>query len=386
MPKRVIILGSTGSIGCSALSVADNLPGEFEIVGLAAATSDQRLAQQVEKYHPKIAVLADQSAALRIRDRLKNSSPATQLWSGPEALVRLVKEADADFVLAGIVGIAGLSATMAAVVRGLTVGLANKESLVVAGQLMVDAATKSGAKLIPVDSEHSAVYQSLHSGRHEEIERILLTASGGPFRTWTRDQMRHAKLADALKHPIWDMGPKITIDSATMMNKALEIIEAKWLFNIDPDRIEVLIHPESIIHSMVAFHDGSIVAQMGSPDMRTPIQYAMTYPRRLAGCTDRVDFSKLGRMHFEPPDESRFPSLRLGREVARKAGTAGAAMNAANEAAVELFRQGRVSFCEIAETVEDVLGRHEYEEQPSLATLFRVDAWARNEVTQCCKV
>lgn len=386
MPKRVIILGSTGSIGSSALSVADNLPGEFEIVGLAAATSDQRLAQQVEKYHPKIAVLADPVAALRIHDRLKNSSPATQLWSGPEALVRLVKEADADFVLAGIVGVAGLSATLAAVERGLTVGLANKESLVVAGQLMVDAATKSGAKLIPVDSEHSAVYQSLHSGRHEEIERILLTASGGPFRTWTRDQMRHAKLADALKHPTWDMGPKITIDSATMMNKALEIIEAKWLFNIDPDRIEVLIHPESIIHSMVAFHDGSIVAQMGSPDMRTPIQYAMTYPRRLAGCTDRVDFSKLGRMHFEPPDESRFPSLRLGREVARKAGTAGAAMNAANEAAVQLFRQGRVSFCEIAETVEDVLGRHDYEEQPSLATLFRVDAWARNEVTQCCKV
>lgn len=386
MPKRVIILGSTGSIGRSALSVTDNLPGEFEIVGLAAHTNGQRLAGQVERYRPSYAVLSDTAAAEEVRARIKSISPDTQLWSGPDALVRLVKEADVDFVLAGIVGVAGLPATLAAVERGLAVGLANKESLVVAGQLMVDAAARSGAKLIPVDSEHSAIYQSLHSGHHEEIERIFLTASGGPFRTWTLDQMRLAKPADALKHPTWDMGPKITIDSATMMNKALEIVEAKWLFHVDPARIEVLIHPESIIHSMVAFHDGSVVAQLGSPDMRTPIQYAMTYPRRLAGCSDRVDFSSLGRMHFEPPDEARFPALRVGHEVAKKGGTSGAAMNAANEAAVDSFRKGRIGFLEIAEIVEDVLGRHEFEEQPSLATLFRVDAWARNEVSRCCKV
>ncbi|MEK6644618.1 MAG: 1-deoxy-D-xylulose-5-phosphate reductoisomerase, partial [Planctomycetota bacterium] len=255
-----------------------------------------------------------------------------------------------------------------------------------AGELMVGAAAASGARLIPVDSEHSAIYQSLHSGRHEEIERILLTASGGPFRTWSREQMREASIEDAMRHPTWTMGPKITIDCATMMNKALEIIEAKWLFDVLPERIEVVIHPESIIHSMVVFHDGSIVAQMGQPDMRTPIQYAMTYPRRLAGNGARVDFSKLERMHFEPPDHERFPALRLGHEVARLGGTAGAAFNAANEAAVQRFRDGRMSFLDIAETVEDVLRRHLYEKHPSLDTLMRIDAWARNEVLQCAVV
>ncbi|HWL93062.1 MAG TPA: 1-deoxy-D-xylulose-5-phosphate reductoisomerase [Phycisphaerae bacterium] len=386
MPKRVIILGSTGSIGRSALSVADNLPGEFEIVGLAAGSNWERLCEQAERYRPRVAVLSDESAAERAADRLKRCGADTIVHGGPEALVQLVKETDADFVLAAIVGIAGLSATLAAIERGLTVGLANKEALVVAGQLMVDAAARSGAKLFPVDSEHSAIYQSLHSGRHEEIERLLLTASGGPFRTWTLEKMRTARPAEALKHPTWEMGPKITIDSATMMNKALEVVEARWLFDVSPDRIEVVIHPESIIHSMVAFRDGSIVAQMGSPDMRTPIQYAMTYPRRLTGCSPRLDFSKLDRMTFEPPDEKRFPSLRLGHEVARLGGTAGAAMNAANEAAVDAFRKERIGFPKIVEIVEDVLRRHEFEATPSLATLFRVDAWARNEVLQCCTV
>jgi len=256
--------------------------------------------------------------------------------------------------------------------------------LVVAGELMVSAAKKSGAKLLPVDSEHSAVFQSLHSGRMDEVERIFLTASGGPFRTWPLEQMRTAAVEDAMRHPTWAMGPKITIDSATMMNKALEVIEAKWLFDIEPDRIEVVIHPESIIHSMVAFHDGSIVAQMGRPDMRTPIQYAMTYPRRLAGCGDRLDFSRLERMHFEPPDLERFPSLRLGHEVARLGGTAGAALNAANEAAVALFREGKIGFLEIASITEDVLRRHRFEDLPSIDALMRIDAWARKEVTECC--
>lgn len=386
MPKRVIILGSTGSIGRSALSVADHLPGEFEIVGLAACTSWQRLVEQALQFRPRVAVLSDFESAERAKNALRQAGSATEVCGGADAMVRLVKEADADFVLAGIVGVAGLPATLAAVERGLTVGLANKESLVVAGQLMVDAAARSGAKLIPVDSEHSAIYQSLHSGRHEEIEKILLTASGGPFRTWTLEQMRQARPADALKHPTWDMGPKITIDSATMMNKALEIIEAKWLFNVDPDRIEVVIHPESIIHSMVVFHDGSVVAQLGSPDMRTPIQYAMTYPRRLAGCSERIDFSRLGRMHFEPPDVDRFAALKLGHEVARRGGTAGAAMNAANEAAVDAFRAERISFPDITEITGDVLRRHSFASNPSLETLFQVDAWARNEVSQCCTV
>ena len=386
MAKRMIILGSTGSIGCSALNVAGNLPDEFEIVGLASGSRWEKMAEQVRQHRPRVAVLMDRTAAGELADRIRATGGDTDVWSGPDALVRLVKELPCDFVLSGVVGVAGLPATLAAVHRGLSVGLANKESLVVAGELLVNAAAASGAQLLPVDSEHSAIYQSLHSGKREEVERIFLTASGGPFRTWTLDQMRLATLEDAMRHPTWSMGPKITIDSATMMNKALEIVEAKWLFGIDPDHIEVIIHPESIIHSMVAFHDGSIVAQMGRPDMRTPIQYAMTYPRRLAGCGDRLDFSKLDGMHFEAPDVERFPALRLGQEVARVGGTAGAAMNAANEAAVEAFRNRRISFLEIVPIVEDVLKRHTLQDHPSLEALMAVDAWARKEVASLTSV
>jgi len=386
MPKRIVILGSTGSIGHSALSVVDNLPAEFEVVGLAAGSRWEMLAEQVARYRPRVAVLADESAAANLRRRMADEKLPTDVLGGPQAIARLVKEVDCDFVLSGIVGVAGLPATLAAVQRGLTVGLVNKESLVVAGELMIRAAKESGGRLIPVDSEHSAIYQSLHAGRHDEIERIFLTSSGGPFRTWSTEKIRTATLADAMRHPIWNMGPKITIDSATMMNKALEIVEARWLFGVDPDRIEVVIHPESIIHSMVAFHDGSVVAQMGSPDMRTPIQYAMTYPRRLAGCTQRLDFSKLERMHFEPPDPQRFPALRLGQEVARAGGTAGAAMNAANEAAVDLFRNGRIRFADIVPMVEDAVAHHSFIQNPSLETLMETDARARSEVAQCCPV
>ncbi len=385
MPKRVIILGSTGSIGCSALCVAEALPDEFEIVGLAAATNWQKMADQIERFRPRVAVLSDDAAAAELTRRAADLSPQTRVWNGPDALVRLVEELDCDIVLAAIVGAARLAATLAAVRRGLTVGLANKESLVVAGQLMVDAARASGAKLIPVDSEHSAIFQALHAGRADEVERIILTASGGPFRTWPLAEMGGATPESALKHPTWNMGPKITIDSATMMNKALEIIEAKWLFDIDPDRIEVVIHPESIIHSMVAFRDGSIMAQMGHPDMRTPIQYAMTYPRRLDGCGPNLDFSKLGRMHFEPPDPGRFPSLRLGHEVARREGTAGAVFSAANEAAVTMFLERRIGFLDIVGLVERVLARHAFVPHPDFETLLAADAWARKEVEQCCK-
>lgn len=385
-PKQIVILGSTGSIGKSALDVADNLGSKVKIVGLAAASRWEVMAEQVRRYSPETVVLTVHDAAARLGERLSNETCKTAVWAGPAALIELVKESECDFVLSAIVGVGGLAATLAAVERGLTVGLANKESLVVAGALIVDSAKRSRAELIPVDSEHSAIYQSLHAGRWDEVERIFLTASGGPFRTWTTEQMKTATVEDAMRHPTWNMGPKITIDSATMMNKALEIIEAKWLFGIDPDRIEVLIHPESIIHSMVAFHDGSVVAQMGSPDMRTPIQYALTYPRRMAGCGERIDFSKLEKMHFEPPDAERFPALRLGHRVARQGGTSGAALNAANEGAVDAFRQGRIGFLDIVPMVEDILDRHTFEENPTLETLMAVDAWARKEVSQCCSV
>lgn len=386
MRKRVVILGSTGSIGASALAVAENLPEAFEIVALAGQRNWQRMAEQVRRWRPGAAALTEPEAADRLAAAVRDDAPATKIYNGPDALVRLVNETPCDFVLAAVVGVAGLPATLAAIERGLTVGLANKEALVVAGRLMVDAGRRSGALLLPVDSEHSAVFQSLHSGRHEEIERIILTASGGPFRTWPPERMKAATVEDAMNHPTWSMGPKITIDSATMMNKALEIIEARWLFDIDPDRIEVVIHPESIIHSMVAFHDGSVVAQMGRPDMRTPIQYAMTYPRRMAGCGQRLDFSRLERMHLEPPDIDRFPALRLGHAAARRGGTAGAALNAANEAAVAGFRQGRLGFLDIAAVCEDVLGRHEYDPSPTLDGLMAVDAWARRQVEAGCAV
>jgi 1-deoxy-D-xylulose-5-phosphate reductoisomerase len=386
MPKRIIILGSTGSIGTSALDVAQNLPGEFEIVGLAAAQSWEKLAAQALRYRPQVVAVTDADAAGQLSRRLAAQGSSTKVWNGPDVLVRLVKEVECDFVLSSIVGVAGLPATLAAVERGLCVGLANKESLVVAGQLMVDAAKRTGSQLLPVDSEHSAIFQSLHSGKQDEVERLFLTASGGPFRTWSLEQMRSATVEDAMRHPTWAMGPKITIDSATMMNKALEIIEARWLFGVEPEHIEVVIHPESIIHSMVAFRDGSVLAQMGHPDMRTPIQYAMTYPRRLTGCGERLDFSRLERMHFEPPDHTRFPALRLGHEVAARGGTAGAAFSGANEAAVDAFRQGRIGFLDIASIVEDVLRRHAFSQKPDLPALLSVDAWARNEVQQACLV
>jgi 1-deoxy-D-xylulose-5-phosphate reductoisomerase len=287
--------------------------------------------------------------------------------------------------VAAIVGAAGLPSTIAAVEAGKQVGLANKEALVVAGSLLVPLAERTGAALLPIDSEHSAVFQSMAAGRRSEVRRIYLTASGGPFRAWSTEDMARATLEDALRHPTWSMGPKITIDSATMMNKALEIIEARWLFGLSADSIEVLIHPESILHSMVEFKDGSVIAQLGTPDMRTPIQYALTYPERLEGAGKRLDFSTLRRLNFEPPDLERFPALRLGYEVARAGGTAGAVLNAANEAAVDAFRRGRIGFLDIVDITARVLGLHQLVRDPDLATLLAADAWARAQVAGITK-
>ena len=375
-----MILGSTGSIGRSAVSVAENLPNQIKIVALAAHSQWQRLADQALRFRPAAVAIVDERAAGALRDRLSLDDYRPAVLSGPDALDRLVREFSADFLLAAVVGAAGLPSTLRSVERGMTIGLANKETLVVAGSLVAPLAQRHNATLIPVDSEHSAIFQAMHAGKHAEVDKVVLTASGGPFRTWSADQIRNATLEDALKHPTWQMGPKITIDSATMMNKALEIIEAKWLFNIAPERIEVVIHPESIIHSMVQFHDGSMLAQMGAPDMRTPIQYAMTYPDRLVGCAERLDLRTMQRMHFEPPDMERFPALRLGYEVARRGGTAGAALNAANEAAVDAFRNAKLPFHEIVPCVEDVLTRHRFLDNPTLEQLMGVDEWARAAV------
>ncbi len=380
MPKRIAILGSTGSIGRSTLDVAANLGADYCVCGLSARTSWKPLAEQIRRWSPDAAAVVDAAAAGELRGCVNGR---TEVLAGESALCELIKRTRCDVVVAAVVGAAGLPATLAAVEAGKTIALANKEALVVAGSLIVPRLAETGATLVPVDSEHSAVFQSMLAGRRQEVRKIYLTASGGPFRTWSAGQMAEATVEDALRHPTWNMGPKITIDSATLMNKALEIIEAKWLFGLDADSIEVVIHPESIIHSMVEFCDGSVVAQLGTPDMRTPIQYALTYPERRPGCSGRLDWAAIRRLNFEPPDPERFPALRLGYEVARRGGTAGAVLNAANEAAVEAFRNRRIPFGRMLPLVEEALRRHRFAENPTLDDLLAADRWARDEVTRC---
>jgi 1-deoxy-D-xylulose-5-phosphate reductoisomerase len=380
--KRIIILGSTGSIGRSALEVAAVLHEDVSVVGLAAGRQWRKLAQQAAQFKVEAVAIADESCY----DDLRAACPrGVRVLAGADGLVELVRVCNADFVLAAIVGAAGLSATLAAVERGLQVGLANKESLVIAGALLMPLARQRGGTLIPVDSEHSAIFQALQAGQPEDVRRIHLTASGGPFRQWTAEQMERATLADALNHPTWSMGPKITIDSATMMNKALEIIEARWLFGLSADQIDVLIHPESIVHSMVEFQDGSIIAQLGAPDMKTPIQYALTYPRRVSGTAEPLDWSQARCLHFEPPNFERFPALRLGYEAAHLGGSAGAVLNAANEAAVEHFQAGAIRFGRITTLTAEVFRRHRPLMQPTLADLVACDGWARQEVDRCIR-
>jgi len=382
VPKRITILGSTGSIGQSTVQVVGALGPDYRVVGLAGNRRWGELLAQCRALHPSAVAVADQASAAAIRPKLNGQ---TELLAGPEGLVEIARRPESDFVVSAIVGAAGLKPTLAAVEAGKDVGLANKEALVIAGSLLLPLARRTNARVLPIDSEHSAVFQAMASGRTGEVHKIYLTASGGPLRTWPAERIARATPADALRHPTWDMGPKITIDSATMMNKALEIIEACWLFDLSPDAIEVLIHPESVIHSMVEFCDGSVIAQLGAPDMKTPIQYALTYPHRAAGCAKRLDFKALRQLHFEMPDMERFPALRLGYEVARKGGTAGAVLNAANEQAVTAFLEERISFGRIVELTERVLADHVVDPHPTLDTLLAADAWARQEVNRCLK-
>lgn len=378
MQRNLVILGSTGSIGRSTLEVATGLADSCRVVGLAAGRRWRELAAQVREFHVPAAAIGDSAAEGEFRAACGNG---TAIFAGEQSLVDLVRRGpDADFVLSAVVGAAGLPATLAAVERGLTIGLANKESLVIAGSILMPLARKTGSRVLPVDSEHSAVFQALHSGRAEEVRRIYLTASGGPFRDWSKAQIEEATLEQALRHPTWQMGPKITIDSATLANKALEVIEACWLFDVSPEQVEVLIHPESIVHSMVEFCDGSIIAQLGPPDMRTPIQYALTYPSRRAGLGTTLNWSEVKRLTFDTPDLERFPALKLGYVAARAGGTAGAVFNAANEAAVEAFRDGRMRFGDIPRAIAHVLARHAVQTNPDLETLLASDRWARREV------
>lgn len=380
MAQRIVILGSTGSIGRNALSVLSHVGDDWKVVGLAAGSRGRELAQQANQYRPDAVAIADDRGATELRQALEYSP---KVLSGTDSLTTLVDELRPDCVLSAVVGAGGLAATLRAVELGRRIALANKESLVVAGSLLMPMARKSGATLIPVDSEHSAIFQAMQAGRRQDVRTVYLTASGGPFRTWNADQMEGATLEEALQHPTWCMGPKITVDSATMMNKALEIVEARWLFDLEPEQIQVVIHPESIIHSLVEFCDGSMVAQLSTPDMRTPIQYALTYPHRSNCPTPRLDLLRVGALTFDEPDPDRFPALRLGYEVAKRGGTSGAVLNGANEAAVELFRAGSIGFCDIVRLTEWALREHDFEPEPTLDDLMNADQWARHEVTRC---
>jgi 1-deoxy-D-xylulose-5-phosphate reductoisomerase len=375
---NVAVLGSTGSIGRNTLEVIAASPGTLHSVALSAHTNLDLLLRQARQFRPRWIVAADPlSAATHDWSDLPSD---VELLIGPDALETIARRKEIDIVVSAIVGSAGLRSTWAAVEAGKTVALANKETMVVAGPLVTQLAHQTSARIVPVDSEHSAVFQALQAGRRDEVKRIILTASGGPFRNHTAAQLAEVTIADALRHPTWTMGPKITIDSATMMNKALEIIEARWLFDLRPDQIDVVVHPQSIVHSLVEFVDGSVIAQLGSPDMKLPIQYALTYPRRAACPATPLDFSERMRLDFEPPDPERFPALALGLEVARAGGTAGAVLNAANEAAVAEFRAGKLHFTEIVPRCRAVLEQHPFDPHPSLEQLFELDRWARQEV------
>ncbi len=377
LPRKIALLGSTGSIGQSTLEVVRHSAGRLQVVALSAHSKTEELCQQALEFQPRWVIpTCSQAAAKFDWSALKGASEVVSA----DALQRVVQSDEVDVVVAAIVGSAGLNGTWAAIEAGKTVALANKETLVMAGPLVMPLAASRKANILPIDSEHSAVFQALAAGRREDLRRIILTASGGPFRQLTKEQMQQVTVEQALAHPTWRMGPKITVDSATMMNKALELIEARWLFDLPPEQIEVMIHPQSVVHSLVEFIDGTVLAQLSPPDMKLPIQYALTWPERRPSPARKVDWRSSWQLEFEPPDEDRFPALTLGREVARVGGTAGAVLNAANEAAVARFLRGEMKFLQIVPACRAVVDHHSYDPSPTLSQLMQLDAWAREEV------
>ena len=374
LKKRVLLLGSTGSIGTSALKVARALPDRMEIVGLAAHSSvDTALAQVAETGVKHLALFNDQAAS-----QARAALPSTvEVYSGAQGLIDLVHAVDADLILVAIVGTAGLAPALAAIDRGMDLAVASKEILVMAGEAVTTAAKAKGVRILPVDSEHNAIFQCLESHHGNPVRRLLLTASGGPFRTLPADQLAQVTVSQALKHPTWDMGRKISIDSATLFNKGLEMIEAKWLFDVPMSKIEVVVHPQSIVHSMVEFEDHSILAQLSHSDMCFPIQYAVTYPDRVPNDLAPLDFASLASLTFEAPRTRDFPALDLARHAGNTGGTLPAVLNAANEVAVAAFLEGRTSFPLIWHTVERVMTAHTVIPHPNLEDLIAADAWAR---------
>ncbi|WP_058485189.1 1-deoxy-D-xylulose-5-phosphate reductoisomerase [Defluviitalea phaphyphila] len=371
--KKISILGSTGSIGTQTLDVIRNLK-DIEVLGLTTNKNIELLEKQINEFHPKKVAVMDEKKAYELKKKLSNS---VEVLSGIEGLNEIATMDEIDTVVTSVVGTVGLIPTFKAIKKEKNIALANKETLVTAGKIIMEEAKNNNVKIIPVDSEHSAIFQCLQGNEENKIERIILTASGGPFRNKNIEDLKNVTLEEALKHPNWSMGKKITIDSATMMNKGLEVIEAKWLFGVELDQIEVLIHPQSIIHSMVEFEDGSIISQIGEPDMRIPIQYALTFPKRLKNKWPRVDFSKRNLFTFEHPNLESFQCLDLAYNALKIGGSMPAVLNAANEIAVERFLKKEISFLDIPKIIEKTMEKHNIIKVPTLSDILEVDKWAR---------
>jgi 1-deoxy-D-xylulose-5-phosphate reductoisomerase len=382
MRRKIAILGATGSIGKSTLDLIERNPERFEVTGVTAATNVEGLADIARRTRAKLAVIADESRYAQLAEMLAGSD--CRVAAGADALIEAAA-GEAEIVIAAIVGCAGLSPVMAAVEAGRTVALANKEALVTAGALMIDAATESGATMLPVDSEHNAIFQCLAGNRPEDVSRIILTASGGPFRTATAGEISSATPAQAVAHPNWSMGAKISVDSATLMNKGLELIEAHYLFGVPSQQIDVVIHPQSVIHSLVEFVDGSVLAQLGSPDMRIPIAYALSWPERMPTPAQRLDLATIARLDFDEPDLTRFPALRLAREALEAGGAAPIILNAANEIGVAAFLAGALPFPDMARLVEEALTSAEFAAPQSIGDVLEIDAATRDQVRAMMK-
>src|SRR4051812_27765642 len=374
--KNVVLLGSTGSIGTSTIKVAEDLRDQIRLVGLAAGNNVELLLEQAKKHLPEAVSISEGANAKRLAEELGKGAA---VYSGTEGLLKLATLPSADIVLIAIVGTAGLQPALAAIRAGKDIAVASKEILVMAGEIVMTEAKKHGVKVLAVDSEHSAIFQCLDGKPTESVRRLWLTASGGPFRTLPKEEFPNITVERALKHPSWVMGRKITIDSATLFNKGLEMIEARWLFDMPMAKVNVVVHPQSVIHSMVEFVDGSIIAQLSTPDMCLPIQYALTYPKRVASGRVETNFAKIGTLTFEEPDRDRFPALDMAREAGDVGGTMPAVLNAANEVAVEAFCNGKIGFLQISEVVRRTMSQHQVVNHPKLEEILAADAWARTE-------
>ena len=380
--KNIVVLGSTGSIGTQTLEIVDAYPDRLQIVALAAGSNVEKIEPQIRKYHPKKVVMFDEAAAKALKTKVADLD--VTVLAGMSGLIEICIMEEADVVLTAVVGMIGITPTIEAIKAGKDIALANKETLVTAGHIIMPLAKQMGVSILPVDSEHSAIFQSLNGEPKNRLKKILLTASGGPFRGMSKAQLADKTVKDALKHPNWSMGPKITIDSATMVNKGLEVMEAGWLFDVNYDQIQVVVHPQSIIHSMVEYADGAVIAQLGLPDMKLPIQYALFYPDRLPMNTEGIDFFQLGQISFERPDLETFQGLKLAYEAFEKGGSMPTVFNAANEKAVSLFLHEKIRFLDIADIIAETMSRHQVIAHPDVEQILMTEQWCYEQIAERC--